>query len=319
MKLILYQLRGNMEFKHISVLKNESIEGLNINPDGIYVDCTLGGGGHSYEIAKRLNTGRLICFDKDLDAINFAKTRLNEFASKITFVHSNFANIKEELKKLNIENVDGIIADLGVSSYQLDNAERGFSYRFDNRLDMRMDKEQSLSAYDVVNYYTEKDLQRILFNYGEEKNTFQIVKKIIKQRELHPIETTFQLKDIVISSYPPKMQNKPALANKVFQAIRIEVNGELDDLKSVEDMIDLLKPCGRLCIITFHPLEDRLIKNTFKLHSTDCLCPANFPKCVCNHHSDIFLITKKPIVPNDNEMLSNPRSASAKLRIIQKK
>lgn len=308
-----------MEFKHISVLLDEAIAGLNIKPDGIYVDCTLGGGGHSLEIAKRLTTGRLICFDKDLEAIAFAKTRLSEYLDKITIINDNFANIKTALKNIGIEKVDGILADLGVSSYQLDNKDRGFSYRYDAKLDMRMDLNQKFSAIDVVNNYSEKELQNILFSYGEEKNTFQIVRKIIKRREEKPIETTFELRDIVVSSYPPKMQNKPALANKVFQAIRIEVNHELDDLQVVDDMIELLNPTGRVCIITFHPLEDRIIKNAFKLHSTDCICPPHFPKCVCGHKSDLVLVSKKPIAPSDNEMLSNPRSASAKLRVGEKK
>ena len=302
--------RGIMEFKHISVLKEEAISGLNIKPDGVYVDCTLGGGGHSFEIASKLKNGKLICFDKDLDALEYAKEKLASFKDKIIFLHENFANIKSKLFELGIKKVDGILADLGVSSYQLDNIDRGFSYRGDSKLDMRMDKSKSLSAYEVINDYSEKDLQRILFNYGEEKNTFQIVSKIIKQRAI---------KDIVVSSYPPKLRNKPALANKVFQAIRIEVNGELEDLKCIDDMIELLNPEGRLCIITFHPLEDRIVKNTFKLHATDCLCPSNMPICVCKHKSDVELITRKPIVPSENEMLSNPRSASAKLRILKKK
>lgn len=308
-----------MEFNHISVLKEESISGLNIKPDGIYVDCTLGGGGHSLEIVKKLTTGRLICFDKDTDAIEYAKTVLKEHLDKVTIINDNFANIKQRLNDLGVEKVDGILADLGVSSYQLDTSERGFSYRFDSRLDMRMDKNQKISAYEVINTYSEKDLQQILFNYGEEKNTFQIVRKILAKREIKPIETTFELRDIVISSYPPKLQNKPALANKVFQAIRIEVNHELDDLKCLDDMIELLNGGGRLCIITFHPLEDRIVKNCFKLHATDCLCPSNFPTCVCGHKSDVELVTRKPIIPSDNELLSNSRSASAKLRIIQKK
>ena len=308
-----------MEFNHVSVLKQESIDGLNIKPDGIYVDCTLGGGGHSLEIAKKLTSGKLICFDKDTDAIGYAKTVLKDHLDKITFINDNFANIKQNLYNLGIFKVDGILADLGVSSYQLDTKERGFSYRFDSRLDMRMDKSQKISAYEVVNEYSEKELQQILFNYGEEKNTFQIVRKILKQREEKPIETTFELRDIVISSYPPKLQNKPALPNKVFQAIRIEVNHELDDLKCLDDMIEVLSTDGRLCIITFHPLEDRIVKNTFKLHSTDCVCPSNFPTCVCGHKSDVELVTRKPIIPTDNELLSNSRSASAKLRILKKK
>lgn len=307
-----------MEFKHISVLKDESISGLNIKPDGVYVDCTLGGGGHSYEIVSRLTTGRLICFDKDEEAIAFARTRLKDHLDKITFINDNFANIKSRLQEIGVDKVDGILADLGVSSYQIDNKDRGFSFRFDSKLDMRMNLSQKLSAYDVVNNYEEKDLQRILFNYGEEKNTFQIVRKIIKAREIKPIETTFELRDIIISSYPPKFQNKPALPNKVFQAIRIEVNGELEDLDSLEDMINLLNPKGRLCIITFHPLEDRIVKNVFKLHSTDCICPSNMPVCVCKHKSDIKLITRKPIIPSEEELLANSRSASAKLRVVEK-
>ena len=308
-----------MEFNHISVLKHESISGLNIKPDGIYVDCTLGGGGHSLEIAKRLTSGRLICFDKDEDAIKYATTVLSEHLNKITIVHSNFKNIKQCLYDLGIYKVDGILCDLGVSSYQLDTAERGFSYRYDARLDMRMDQSKGISAYEVVNNYSDKQLQKILFSYGEEKNTFAVVKKIITQRAIKPIETTFELKDIITSCYPPKDRNKPALANKVFQAIRIEVNNELDDLDSLEDMIELLNPGGRLCVITFHPLEDRIAKNVFKLHSTDCLCPPRLPKCVCGHISDITLISKKPIIPSDEELLHNSRSASAKLRVIEKK
>ena len=307
-----------MQFNHISVLKDESIEGLNIKPDGIYVDCTLGGGGHSLEIAKKLTTGRLICFDKDEDAIKYAKTVLADHLDKITIVHDNFKNIKQCLLDLGVDRVDGILADLGVSSYQLDTAERGFSYRYDARLDMRMDKSNGISAYEVVNTYSDKELQKILFSYGEEKNTFAIVKKIVNQRKTKPIETTFELKDIITSCYPPKDRNKPALANKVFQAIRIEVNGELDDLDCLEDMIDVLNKDGRLCIITFHPLEDRICKNVFKLHATGCLCPANFPKCVCGHKADIKLVSRKPIMPSEQELLNNSRSASAKLRVVEK-
>lgn len=307
-----------MQFNHISVLKKESISGLNIKPDGIYVDCTLGGGGHSLEIAKRLTTGKLYCFDKDEDAINYASTVLKDHLNKITIIHNNFKNIKQCLLDLGVTKVDGILCDLGVSSYQLDTAERGFSYRYDARLDMRMDASSGISAYDVINTYSDKELQKILFSYGEEKNTFAIVKKIIRLRQEKPIETTFELKDIITSCYPPKDRNKPALANKVFQAIRIEVNGELEDLDSLEDMIDLLNVEGRLCVITFHPLEDRIAKNVFKLHSTNCLCPPNFPKCVCGHKADIKLISRKPIIPTEQELLNNSRSASAKLRIVEK-
>lgn len=308
-----------MEFKHISVLKQESIAGLNIKPDGVYVDCTTGGGGHSLEIAKNLTTGKLICFDKDTDALDFAKTRLKDYSDKIIFVNENFANIDLVLDSLNISAVDGILADLGVSSYQIDTAERGFSFMKDARLDMRMNKQQKLDAEYVVNNYSEQDLAKIMFMYGEEKNSKQIARKIVKQRAVKPIETTFELRDIIVSSYPPKFQNKPHLCNKVFQAIRIEVNNELNDLTtSVEKMLQKLNKFGRLCIITFHPLEDRIVKQAFKLHSTNCICPPKIPKCICNHKADIVLITRHPIVPTDNEMLSNTRSASAKLRIAEK-
>ena len=308
-----------MEFKHYSVLKSESIEGLNIKPDGIYVDCTTGGGGHSLEIAKRLTTGRLICFDKDTDALTFAKTRLSEHLNKITFVNNNFANIDEELDNLGIEKVDGILADLGVSSYQIDTAERGFSFMRDARLDMRMNKTQKLDAYKVINEYSEEDLTRIMFAYGEEKNSRQIARKICKIRDVKPIETTFELRDIVVSSYPPKFQHKPSLCNKVFQAIRIEVNNELNDLPiSIEKMLRYLNKFGRICIITFHPLEDRIVKQLFKLHSTNCVCPPKIPQCICGHKADVKLITRHPIVPTDNELLENSRSGSAKLRVAEK-
>lgn len=308
-----------IDFKHISVLKEESVVGLNIKPDGIYVDCTTGGGGHSLEIAKKLTTGRLICFDKDTDALTFAKTRLKDHLEKITFVNRNFADIEEVLDELGIAGVDGILADLGVSSYQIDTAERGFSFMRDARLDMRMNKTQELDAYKVLNTYTEQDLAKIMFMYGEEKNSKQIARKIVKFRETKPLETTFELRDIVVSSYPPKFQNKPSLCNKVFQAIRIEVNNELNDLPiAVEKMLQKLNKNGRLCIITFHPLEDRIVKTTFKTHSTDCLCPPRIPKCICGHKADIKLITKHPIVPEDNELLSNSRAGSAKLRIAEK-
>ena len=308
-----------MEFKHISVLKEESIVGLNIKPDGVYVDCTTGGGGHSLEIAKKLTTGRLICFDKDTDALTFAKERLKDYADKITFVNRNFADIEEVLEELNIDGVDGILADLGVSSYQIDTAERGFSFMRDARLDMRMNKTQELDAYKVINTYSEEELSKIMFMYGEEKNSRQIARKIAKFRENKPLETTFELRDIIVSSYPPKFQNKTTLCNKVFQAIRIEVNNELNDLPvAVEKMLQKLNKGGRLCIITFHPLEDRIVKTTFKTHSTDCLCPPRIPKCICNHKADVKLITKHPIAPNDVELTENSRSASAKLRIAEK-
>lgn len=308
-----------MEFKHVSVLKQESIDGLNIKPDGVYVDCTTGGGGHSLEIAKRLTTGRLICIDKDTDALTASRERLAEHLHKITFVNDNFANIDQILADLNISGVDGILADLGVSSYQIDTATRGFSFMKDARLDMRMDKNQILDACYVLNNYSEEELARIMFEYGEERNARQIARKIVKQRQIKPLTTTFELRDIVVSSYPPKFQGKASLPNKVFQAIRIEVNNELNDLpNAVEKMLQVLNKFGRICIITFHPLEDRIIKNKLKLHSTDCICPPRLPKCVCGHKADIKLITRHPIVPTDNELLSNTRSGSAKLRVAEK-
>lgn len=308
-----------MEFNHFSVLKEESISGLNIKPDGIYVDCTLGGGGHSLEIAKKLTTGKLICFDKDTDALSFAKEKLKQYNDKIIYLNTSFVNIDTALQQLDITSVDGVLADLGVSSYQIDTASRGFSFMKDSKLDMRMDKSQTLDAYTVVNSYSEQDLANIMFMYGEEKNSRQIARKIVKQRAIKPIETTFELKNIVISSYPPKFQNKTTLPNKVFQAIRIEVNNELNELSlAVEKMLRLLKKNGRLCIITFHPLEDRIVKNTFKLHATDCICPPKMPMCICNHKADIKLITKHPIAPTTDELLLNSRSASAKLRIAEK-
>lgn len=308
-----------MEFKHISVLKEESISGLNIRPDGVYVDCTTGGGGHSLEIAKRLTSGKLICIDKDTDALAKAKQVLKGYTKKIIFVNDNFANLDSILVSLKIEKVDGILADLGVSSYQLDEATRGFSFMRNSRLDMRMNKTQELDAFKVVNTYPENKLAQILFDYGEERNARQIARKIVKQRASKPIENTFELRDIVIDSYPPKFQNKTSLPNKVFQSIRIEVNNELNDLPvAVEKMLNALNKNGRLCIITFHPLEDRIVKNAFKLHSTNCICPPKIPKCICGHRADIKLITRHPIVPTENEQLANSRSASAKLRIAEK-
>lgn len=308
-----------MEFKHISVLKEESIAGLNIRPDGVYVDCTTGGGGHSLEIAKRLKTGKLICIDKDTDALKKAKQVLADHLNKIVFVNDNFANFEDIIKQHAPDGVDGILADLGVSSYQLDNGERGFSFMHNARLDMRMDKSQKLDAYTVVNTYSQADLARIMFSYGEEKNSNQIARKIVKRRAIKPIETTFELRDIVIDSYPPKFQQKSSLPNKVFQAIRIEVNNELNDLSNcIEKMLFYLKKCGRICIISFHPLEDRIVKTAFKTHSTNCICPPHLPVCVCNHKADIKLITKHPIVPSEAEQKANSRSLSAKLRIAEK-
>ncbi len=296
-----------MEFKHIPIMLNEIIENLNIVPDGVYVDCTLGGAGHSLEIAKKLNDkGILIGIDKDATAINVSRERLK--------------NLKTILQQNNISKVNGILADLGVSSYQIDEVDRGFSYSKDAPLDMRMNTSQSLTAKEVVNSYSEKDLLNILYTYGEENFAKNIVKNLIKQRQIKPIERTGELVKIIENSVPAKVLYKGgSVAKKTFQALRIEVNGELDSLKSVlNTMIEVLVPAGRLCIISFHSLEDRLVKNCFTENSTGCICPKNFPICVCNHKAIIKLITKKPIIPTEIEQQENSRSSSSKLRIIEK-
>ena len=305
-------------FQHFSVMKQESIDGLNIKPSGIYVDCTTGGGGHSYEIAKRLTTGQLICIDKDKDALTAAHERLAEF-DNVRYIQADFFSLRDVLYSLDIDKVDGIIADLGVSSYQIDTAERGFSYMHDGPLDMRMNQDIDLDAYKVVNEYSEERLKQIFYEYGEEKNSTKIAHKIFTTRAKQPIKTTFELKDIITSCYPPQQRFKPAIANKVFQAIRIEVNGELNGLdNAVEDMIATLAKGGRLAIISFHTLEDRIVKNVFKLHATNCICPPQMPICVCHHKADVKLITKKPTTPNERELKQNTRSASAKLRVLEK-
>ena len=310
-----------MEFKHVPIMLKECLEGLNIKPDGVYVDCTLGGAGHSSEIAKRLSSkGTLIGIDKDIEAIKVSTERLQKFDCKKILVHNDFSNLKEILEQNNIEKVDGILADLGVSSYQIDEQSRGFSYSKDAPLDMRMDQSQSLTAKDIVNNYSEKDLLRILYEFGEENFAKNIVRNILKQREQNPIQTTKQLVEIIEKSVPAKVLHKGgSVAKKTFQALRIEVNGELESLKNVlEEMVEVLKPSGRLCIITFHSLEDRLVKNCFNNNATGCICPKTFPICVCNHKPNIKVLTKKPIVPSLNEQEINSRSMSSKLRIAEK-
>ncbi len=310
-----------MEFKHKPVLLGETIENLNIKPTGIYVDCTVGGAGHSSEIAKKLNkNGTLVCIDKDDEALEVSKARLKQFECKKIFIHSDFKNIKEILADLNIAGVDGILADLGVSSYQIDNAFRGFSYMKDGNLDMRMDKTSSLTAEYIVNNYKEEELTRILFEYGEEDFARRIIKNICSERKIAPIKTTQQLVKIIEASYPAKLlHQKGSVCKKTFQALRIETNGELETLKNVlDDMIYCLKPGGRVCIITFHSLEDRIVKNNFAYNATDCVCPKSFPVCVCNHKAIIKLINKKPIVPSKDEQQENTRSISSKLRVAQK-
>jgi 16S rRNA (cytosine1402-N4)-methyltransferase len=310
-----------MEFKHVSVLLNETVDGLNVKENGIYVDCTLGGAGHSYEILKRLKgTGRLIGIDQDADALKAAKERLKEF-DNVTYVHSNFENIKEIVKTECDGLVDGIIADLGVSSYQFDTPERGFSYRFDAPLDMRMNKENELSAYEIVNEYDESDLFRVIRDYGEDKFAKNIAKHICIRRKEAPIKTTFELNEIIKAAIPAKMREKGGHPSKrTFQALRIECNREIEVLENtLDDMIDCLKDEGRLCIITFHSLEDRAVKNNFKTNENPCTCPPNFPVCVCGKIPKGKVITRKPIIASDEEMEVNPRSQSAKLRVFERK
>ena len=309
-----------MEFNHISVLLNETIEGLNIKPDGIYADGTLGGAGHSYQIASKLNgLGRLIGFDQDEDAITASTERLKEFKN-VTIVRSNYRNMKEELNNRGINKVDGILLDLGVSSYQLDTVSRGFSYQEAAPLDMRMDNRNEVTARDIVNNYSQGDLFRIIRDYGEDKFAANIAKHIVMNREIKPIETTTELAEIVKAAIPMKFRKQGGHpAKQTFQAIRIELNSELSVLKeSLMDMIDLLNPNGRICIITFHSLEDRIVKNIFKEAEDPCTCPKNFPTCVCGKKSKGKVITRKPILPSEEELKLNLRSKSAKLRIFEK-
>ena len=311
----------SIEFKHISVLLEESVDLLDIKPDGIYADGTLGGGGHSSLICSRLGEGgRLIGIDRDMTAIKAAGERLSEFGDRVTIVHNNFANIKEVLKELRIDKIDGAILDLGVSSPQLDTAERGFSYNMDAKLDMRMDRDDVLSAYEVVNEYSEADLAKIIFDYGEERFARQIAKGIVTARETKKIETTFQLTEIIKSSIPTKARfadKHPA--KRTFQAIRIEVNNELGILENaIKDFVEVLKPDGVLSVITFHSLEDRIVKQTFQSLAEGCVCPKNFPVCVCGNKPKVKIVTRKPIVSGDAELNMNMRAHSAKLRAVKK-
>ncbi len=310
-----------MEFAHIPVLFEETIENLNIRPDGIYVDGTLGGAGHSHEIAKRLtNGGRLIGIDQDLDAIAAATKHLEEYKDRVTIVHDNYEHIPEILRDLGIDRVNGILLDLGVSSYQLDNPERGFSYNTDEPLDMRMDQESAVSARTIVNTYDEAELTRILRDYGEERFAARIAANIVKEREKAPLETTGQLVKIIRASIPMKMQEKYGNpCKRTFQAIRIACNRELDVLQdSISSLIDLLLPGGRIAIITFHSLEDRIVKNAFKTAENPCICPPEFPVCVCGRKPKGHVVTKKPIVPSEEELKRNKRAASSKLRVFEK-
>lgn len=311
-----------MEFKHYSVLLEETIEHLNIRPDGIYVDGTLGGAGHASEVAKRLSErGRLIGIDQDADAIRAAGERLKPFGDKVTIIRSNYANMKEELHAISIEHVDGIVLDLGVSSFQLDTPERGFTYRdTDAPLDMRMDDRQSLTARNIVNDYSEMDLYRIIRDYGEDKFAKNIAKHIVNERQKKPITTAGELSEIIRESIPMKVQKTGGNpAKRTFQAIRIELNHELEVLQdNLDTMIDLLNPGGRICIITFHSLEDRIVKTNFKRNENPCTCPSDFPVCVCGKKSKGRVITRKPVLPGERELAENSRSKSAKLRVFER-
>lgn len=310
-----------MKFNHTSVLLQETIDGLNIRPDGVYVDGTLGGGGHSYEIASRLSDrGQLIGIDQDEAAITAAGERLKEFGDRVIIVRSNYRNTKSILQSLQIEKIDGMMLDLGVSSYQLDTEERGFSYRYDAPLDMRMDKRQTLTARDIVNGYSEMELFRVIRDYGEDKFAKNIAKHIVAARQQSPIETTGRLNEIIKAAIPAKMRAEGGHPSKrTYQAIRIECNKELEVLRdSLEELIGLLNPGGRLCIITFHSLEDRIVKSAFKKAENPCTCPPSFPICVCGKVSQGKVITNKPILPGEEELERNSRAKSAKLRIFEK-
>lgn len=310
-----------MEFKHISVLLEETIDNLQIKPEGIYLDGTLGGGGHSYRIASGLTgAGRLIGIDQDEVAIDAAGARLKPYAEKVTLIRDNYRNARQALMRIGIDKVDGIVLDLGVSSFQLDNAERGFSYKYDTALDMRMDLRQSLTAADIVNDYDEMQLYHVIKDYGEEQFAKNIAKHIVNARKDKPIESTGELNEIIKAAIPAKMRATGGHPSKrTFQAIRIECNQELEVLKeSLDDFIEMLNPGGRICIITFHSLEDRIVKTAFRRNENPCTCPPDFPVCVCGKISKGKVITKKPILPSGDELAVNKRSKSAKLRVFER-
>lgn len=307
------------EFKHIPVMLNEVIDGLDIKENGIYVDCTIGGGGHSREILKRLKAGHLYGFDRDGKAIETCTERFKD-NKNLTLIHANYKDAPEILQARGVTKIDGFLIDLGVSSYQIDTAERGFSFLHNGRLDMRMDRSQPIDAYQVVNYYSKEKLLDILYKYGEESNAKKIVENIIARRKISPIETTGELKEIIEASFPKKViYGKGGVSKKTFQAIRIEVNGELEGLDSLLfQLISMLNSKGRGAVLTFHSLEDRIVKNAFKREATDCLCPPKTPVCICGHKKSIVLVNRKPITASEEELALNPRSSSAKLRIIEK-
>lgn len=310
-----------MDFKHVSVLLEETISNLDVKPDGIYVDGTLGGGGHALEVCKRLSDkGRLIGIDQDEEALSAAGKRLADYKDRVTLIHSNYCDMAAQLHAIGVDKVDGILLDLGVSSYQLDNADRGFTYREDAPLDMRMDRTQGRTAYDVVNFYDEDRLYRVIKDYGEEKFAKNIAKHICRARAEKEIETTGELIDLIKAAIPAKMRATGGHpAKRTFQAIRIEVNRELEVLEnSLDGMIDLLNENGRLCIITFHSLEDRIVKNLFKKNENPCVCPPEFPVCVCGRKSKGFVVSRKPIIPTEEEIEVNKRSKSSKLRVFER-
>lgn len=308
-----------MDFKHYSVMLRETIDYLNIKPDGIYLDGTLGGGGHAWEVCSRLRQGHLYGIDQDDAAIAAAGQRLAAFADRVTLIRNNYCNARTALEEQGVKQVDGIVLDLGVSSYQLDTQERGFSYRYDSPLDMRMDRRQSLTARDIVNSYSETELFHIIRDYGEDTFAKNIAKHIVRAREQEPIETTGQLNEIIKAAIPARMRQNGHPSKRTFQAIRIECNHELEVLRSaLEDLMDMLSPGGRLCIITFHSLEDRIVKSAFKKAENPCTCPPEFPVCVCGKQPLGSVITKKPVLPDIKELEENSRSKSAKLRVFEK-
>lgn len=309
-----------MEFSHIPVMLEECINGLGIKPDGVYMDGTLGGGGHSKEIVARLTSGRLIAIDKDSEAIEAASKRLAPYADKITYIHNDFKNFDSELDALGIDKLDGVLLDLGVSSYQLDNAERGLSYNSDGPLDMRMDKSQKFSAYDVINNYSEKELADIIYAYGEERYSRKIAAAIVRKRKESDIKTTAELAEIVTNCFPPKERFKGGNpCKRTFQAVRIEVNSELEGLQeTIIKAVRRLKKGGRICVITFHSLEDRIVKQAFAYLEKDCICPPKQPVCTCNKVKEIKILTKKPLQASESELEQNKRATSAKLRIAEK-
>lgn len=310
-----------MEFKHTPIMLKEVIDGLKINPDGIYVDCTIGGAGHSFEIAKKLRKGKLYGFDRDEEAIEVSRKRLQKFEDNVVLTKMNYKDAPNFLRENGIEKVDGVLIDLGISSYQIDEGKRGFSFLHNGKLDMRMGQdEDTLTAYDIVNTYSEEKLRDIFFKYGEEEFSKVIAKNIVKARETKKIETTFELRDIIENSLPKKVvYSRGGASKKVFQALRIEVNEELIELdKCLEAFIDLLGTGGRMAVLTFHSLEDRIVKNVFKLESSDCICPPKTPICICHHKAKIMLVNKKPIMASEEEQKENSRSTSAKLRIVER-